>query len=319
MRILPFLLFACGLFGSVNEFLRWEISSGYRNDRIHWHLQNPGDNAELTYSELNRDVEFWENALTLKTIHRDLVFLVRGAYGTFGHGTLFQKYANLSYATDQPDFQFNTQGWSADANGYFGYAVNLTADRTYKAILIPLIGLSGHFERLKRHGASPFESPNAVGANEYTLTSEAKPLRMSWWGVFIGGGFIIEPGGRFIFNGGYSYHWMRFRLHTGYENELFFGSPIITQQITTVSLKVDEGGNHGHSGWGQIDYILNRAWRCGIGGQIHYFFSGVIATTLHNQVQTLLQSPSFVESDIAQKLELRWITFSGWVQISREF
>src|SRR5579864_9831520 len=86
---------------TVNEPFRWEVFSGYRNDRIHQHTP--------ILSEIYRDVEFWENGLVLKAIHRDLAFFLKGSYSAL-----------------------ITHGWAADVAGYFGYAVNLTTDRTYK-------------------------------------------------------------------------------------------------------------------------------------------------------------------------------------------
>ncbi|MES2273480.1 MAG: hypothetical protein V4487_04760, partial [Chlamydiota bacterium] len=83
IKLWPFFFLAAPLLATVNEPWRWELFTGYRNDRIHWHLQE-SEGGALTYSELYRDVEFWENGLTLKTIYRDLSFLLRGAYGTFG-------------------------------------------------------------------------------------------------------------------------------------------------------------------------------------------------------------------------------------------
>ncbi len=313
-----FFLLPLGLFATVNEPLRCEWSTGYRNDRIHWHLQNPGDDSAITYVELNRDVEFWENALTFKVIHRDLSFLVRGAYGTFGRGTLFQKFSDLNFTAEQPHFEFDTSGWTADASGYFGYAVNLTADRTYKVILTPLLGFSGHFERLERNNGrpEPFESENAVGANSYTMFSHPNDLRMSWYGFFLGAGFTIEPGGRMLFNGGYTYHWVHARIHTSVEREVLLGTPAVSDQITSFSMKASEGGNLGHTGWGQVDFMLDCFWRLGVGGQIHYFSSKVFRTTLHQEVES---STGSINSDVDQNVKIRWTPISGWVQISRQF
>ena len=266
MKIFCFFLLASGLFATINEPLRAEVFSGYRNDRIHWHLQEPGDGGALTYSELYRDVEYWENGLVLKTIHRDLVFCLRGAYGTFGKGTLYQRFPGEAHRA-----KHETEGWTADALGYFGYAVNLTADRTYKVLFIPLIGYSAYFEQLKRK-----ELPGV--------------FRLVWNGVLLGGGFTIQPVGRLVFNAGYTYHFIHNRVHTA-------------------SVKTSTSGNKGHTGWAQMDWIINCLWRAGIGGQIHYFYSRVVNATV--------SQPDV--SDFSEKFKLRWTSVSGWAQISREF
>src|SRR3989344_8786510 len=167
------ILFPLALFSTVNEPLRCELFSGYRNDRLHWHLQEPAEGGALTYSELYRDLQFWENGLSLKVIHRDLTFYLRGSYSACGRGPLFQRYANLSFTSEQPNFTFSPQGWAVDATGFFGYAVNLTADRTYKVILIPILGYSGHFMRLTRAGGQPdpLTSDQAIGASSFTMRS----------------------------------------------------------------------------------------------------------------------------------------------------
>ena len=245
MKFFLAFFFAATLYATVNEPLRLEIFSGYRNDRIHWHLQDPGEGGTLTYSELNRDVEYWENGLALKVIHRDLIFFLRGAYGAFGRGQLLQKYPNTPGA---PRFRSTTDGWTADVVGYFGYAVNLTADRTYKVLLTPLIGYSGYFEQLKR----------ASG-----------PFKLVWNGFFFGGGFVVEPGGQVSFNVGYSYHLMHNRVRATVRNTL-----------TDQSIKTQSGGNSGQTGWAEIDWLCNPVWRLGIGGQIHYFSTRVVNASI---------------------------------------
>src|SRR3990167_10754894 len=135
---MKYLLFIFPLFGSVQEPWRLEFFSGYRLDHIHWHLQTPGEPAELTYSEEYKDTQFWENGMVLKAICRDLTFFLKGSYAAFGKGTLQQRYDNLLGAGDLPNFDFSTSGWAADATGYFGYSVDLTADRLYKVILTPM-------------------------------------------------------------------------------------------------------------------------------------------------------------------------------------
>lgn len=303
MKSWPLFFLPFALFATVNEPLRWELSSGYRNDRIHWHLQNSGDDAAQTYSELSRDVQFWENALTLKVIHRDLSFFMRGAYGAFGQGNVFQKFSDLPFTTDQPQFEYNSQGWSADAAGYFGYAVNLTADRIYKVILTPLMGLSGHFERLERKGVRP----DPYAADGFTMAASLHPLHMTWWGFFLGGGFTIEPGNCLILNAGYTYHWLRMRLNTKWDTLVDPGVPSET------TMRATEGGNLGHTGWAQIDGMLGRYWRLGLGGLIHYFSSKVTPA----EVSTSIEGAPPVSTP--QKIKLRWATVSGWAQISREF
>lgn len=266
MKSILFVLCIASLFATVNEPLRCELFSGYRNDRTHMHLQDPGEGGELTYSELYRDIEYWENGLVFKVIHRDLSFGLRGAYGTLGKGTLFQ---NLPSASRN---RLGTNGWTADGSGYFGYAINLTADRTYKVILTPLVGYSGHWEQL---------SP--------------RNMRLSWNGFLIGAAFMVEPGGRLIFNGGYDYNFIHNR----------FRSSIEEGALQTV--KSSSGGNKGHTGWAQMDYVMDCFWRMGIGAKIHYFFTRVVDATLREPLP------------IPQKLKLRWTAISGWVQVSREF
>lgn len=242
MRFTFPLLCTLSLFCTVNEPLRCELFSGYRNDRIHWHVK--------TLGELYRDVEYWENGLSLKVIHRDLTFLAKGAYGTFGKGTLFQE-----------TLQLPTEGWTAEGSGYFGYAVNLTADRLYKTLLTPLVGYSAHFERL-----------------------HPQNMRVAWYGFLFGAALTFETTGRLVLNAGYSYHL----LHNHFQNNFLRSNS-------------SGGGDKGHSGWAQIDYLLNSVWRLGIGAQIHYFFTGVVPSTFENH------------------FKLRWTAISGWFQFSREF
>ena len=74
------------LCGSVNEPLRWEWETGYRNDTLHGILKNPADTGDVSYSEHYRDLQYWENALTFRAIHRDIAIFVRASYGCFWPG-----------------------------------------------------------------------------------------------------------------------------------------------------------------------------------------------------------------------------------------
>ncbi len=285
MRVFFFLLFSRALLATVNEPLRWELISGYRNDRIHWHIQDPGNGGTLTYSEVYRDVQYWLNGLVLKVIHRDLSFFIQGAYGAFGKGNMTAHFSDL---TQNPHLHMQTDGWAADFSGYFGYAVNLTADRTYKVILTPLIGYAGYFEQ---------------------LTRDALPgsFRLVWNGFFFGGQFLFETGGPVILTAGYAYNLMHNRVHAHLQNG---------------SLKTNSGGNGGQSGWAQIDWKLPSYWgscletpwetfhwRLGLGGEIHYFTTRVVDASLSQEGR----------GDFSQKFKLRWTPVSGWMQLSRSF
>ncbi|MBU6382921.1 MAG: hypothetical protein KGQ49_03990 [Verrucomicrobia bacterium] len=237
-------LFAASLWATVNEPLRWEIFSGYRNDRIHWHLQEPGEEGALTLSEVYRDVQYWLNGLVLKAIHRDLVVFVRGAYGAFGKGKLTQRYEPMNPA--DPHIHSSTDGWCADASGYVGYAVNLTADRPYKVLLVPLIGYAGYFEQIHKMALS-------------------EHFRLVWNGWFIGAQWIFETSGPAIFTAGWSYNMMHNRAHT---------------HVGETSLKTSSGGNKGQLGWAQMDWRIGSLWRIGLGGEMLYLTTRIVDAAL---------------------------------------
>jgi hypothetical protein len=222
----------------------------------------------------------------------------------------------LAFTSDQPQFDFSSDGWASDVGGYFGYAVNLTADRTYKVILIPLLGYSAHFERLKRGGTpAPYVSSNVVGADFFEMTSSLpSQLHLTWYGFALGGAFQIEPGGRFVLQAGYTYHWLRCRFKSHYENlvSLFDAGPVLVSDATTkTKVKSSAGHNLGHTGWAQIDYLFSRLWRLGLGAQIHYFSTRVVDASVRND------GNGAVSTEL-EKLKLRWTPISGWVQVSRE-
>jgi hypothetical protein len=256
---LPILLFA-----TVNEPLRLELLSGYRNDSIHWHVEGDGS----TYSEKYSGVQFWENELALRSIHRDIVFYARGGYSAFGAGTMKQTPSEV---------QVSTSGWALDGVSHFGYAVNLTPDRLYKAMVIPLVGFSGHYEQLHRSGLPKY-------------------YQQTWYGPYIGGAIRVEPGNGLLFEVGYSYNWFHLRATDQY---------VLNDVLCKMKFK--GWGNHGHSGWAQMDFQLNRAWNLGLFGQIDYDYSNVHNVTV-NQGGV----------DTPQQFKLRWTPVSGMVFISRQ-
>lgn len=293
MKIFASLLMFTTLFASINDPLRIEVFSGYRNDRIHWHLREPGEEGSLTYRELYRNIEYWENGLSFKVVHRDLSFFMKGSYGTFGKGTLTQRYANLPFTSEDLYFQFNTNGWVADVSGYMGYAVNLTADRTYKVILTPLIGYGGYFEQLERN----HPTPTAIGNFSSTLDGK---FHLVWNGVCFGCAFTIEPGNQTVLHAGYSYNLLHNQVKTSRQNR--FNGVATSQTIDASS-----GGNPGQTGWAQIDWMVGPKWRIGVGGDIHYFSSRVVDATIEQPGVT----------NTSEKFKVRWIPISAWLQISR--
>ncbi len=158
LALLPFCLFA-----SINQPLRVELFSGYRNDTLHWHTDSQNEDYE--------NIQFWQNGLKVRSVQRDIVFNAEGSYSAFGKGTLNQ---------------IDVQGYAADGTGHFGYAANLTPDRTYKAIVIPLVGFSGHYEKLSFYS-------------------------QTLYGPCLGGAIQVEPGNRMVFEVGYAFNWLRLR------------------------------------------------------------------------------------------------------------
>ena len=314
MRFFGFFVFVSSLVATVNEPLRISFFSGYRNDRLHWHLQEGGTGL-LTYSELYRNLQFWENGVDLRVIHRDLAFFLRGSYAAFGKGKLFETYDSLSFTPLSPQFQFHSQGWAADCSGTFSYAVNLTPDRTYRVILFPLVGLSGHFERIWSRGASPetFTSDQAVDANSFSMSSSLpNPLRLTWYGAFLGAAFQAAPGNNLFLQAGYRYHWLNARFHTGYKENVTFDTIDGLQQEETLShVKAQGNGNIGQSGWGQVDYALF-PWRIGLGASIHYFSSTLLPA------KVTMKTNSEETETLHQKLKVRFTPISGWFIVSRE-
>lgn len=240
-RFALWLFLVKALYATVNEPLRWEVFTGYRNDRIHWHIQDPGDRALLNLSERYRDVAYLLNGLSFKVIHRDLSFFLRGSYGVFGSGSLVRRFPQLP---EDPHIHLKAKSWAADVSGYFGYAVNLTADRTYKLILTPLLGYLGYFEQLDR-------SPGG--------------LRLTWNGFFLGGQLVFETGGPIMVTTAYAYNIVHNKVRA---------------QLPEGFLKTSSGGNKGQTGWAQIDWNFSSCWRVGLGADIRYFTSRVVDASI---------------------------------------
>ena len=284
-----FALFPLLAFATVNEPLRLEWLTGYRTDNIHWHATQDASGA--LYDEDYPNVQFWENLLSFHVIYRDLTFFLSGGYSTFGRGTLTQRFNSA------PTFTFNTSGFAADGTGYFGYAVNLTADRVYKVLLIPLVGFSGHFVELDRNGS----------ASDGTQTSTMpKHLEQTWYGFYLGGSFRVQPVGRLVFDVGYAYHFLHAKLSSHFQEEF----ATFTQAS---SLRASSGGNHGHSGWAKLECIANAAWRVGAAATINYFPSNVLSVS-----QKTTTTPPGTTASLPLKFKLRWTSVSVLFTISRD-
>jgi hypothetical protein len=145
-------------------------------------------------------------------------------------------------------------------------------------------------------------------------------LHLTWYGVFLGGGFQIEPGGCLVFSGGYSYHWLNGRIKARYKYDLALFEPeLSSEQEHEFWFRSKGSGNLGQTGWGQIDYLIPPLWRIGLGAQIHYYSSQLLETSLHEQTTFLLPPSSASQTTISQKLKIRWTSIAGWFMVSRAF
>jgi hypothetical protein len=293
--------------------MRWEWGSGYRNDTLHWHLQNP-DNRQLTYSEQDRDLQFWENQLTIRVIYRDIAIFARGSYGAFGGGSFKQKYSNLNFSPDPIFFFWQPKSWNLDGWGYFGYSVNLTPDRTYRVVLIPMIGFNVDYEQFHCGKRKEAFGGAILPAASYSMSSRLPgSQRMCWFGPLIGAVAMIHPGGRLRFEAGYAYHWLHLRFTTIMQSEISTYSAnmdLINQSAQYDKLKVKDHSNLAHSGWGRFDYILSDAWRAGLEASIQYLSSRVLNARIKNE---------FINMRTVQKFKARWTAISGVLSISRTF
>jgi hypothetical protein len=306
LALLPWLAW-----GSVNETMRWEWESGYRNDSLHWHLHN-GSGA--SYSEHDRDLQFWENALDLRVIYRDIAFFARGSYAAFGSGRMSQAWANLAFTSEPPCNSWHTRAWGLDGWGYLGYSVNLTADRTYRVILIPIIGYGADYEHLEQKGSCTARGPAAAPAASYSMTCHLPGSeRMCWFGPLFGGLFIIEPGGRLRFEAGYAYHRLHMRFTSKRETDVSLydaGLALLSETITADKIKVKDRANLAHTGWGRMDVEITKEWRVGLEAQIRYFASRNLEAAVKDEM---------TQTRSSQKFKARWTAVSGALSISRTF
>ncbi len=303
-----FLATISSLFASFSEPTRWEYTTGYRNDRLHWHLKDPGDGCALFYSEIYKNLQFWQNALSMTVYQRDIYFFLSGAYSAFGvGGEVRQRYGELDFTKKEPRFLFTPKGWAADGEARLGYCINLTDGRIYKTVLIPFIGFSGHWESLSRHSFPPSKE---VGSFTRMASELPGQLNLTWYGFLLGGMFHIDPVGPLLFDVGYYYSWLHVRLHTHYGYSVDSSG---ASQTVQDAIKAKMGGNLGHTGWLKAMYRLTDTWQIGLGALINYFVSRDFSIEEH-------QHTSLGESvEIPEKLKIRWTTISGWVSLSKSF
>lgn len=300
----PLLGYLGALGATVNHPIECSLLTGYRNDRLHWHVQDGGTGL-LNYSERYKNQQFWENGLAFQGIHRDLAFFARGSYAAFGRGSLLQRYAALADGAGPLDFRFDTGGWAADVDGYFGYAVNLTPDRTYTVIILPLVGYSAHFERSWiRHGH--IETIPLLNGSFSSFPPGG--YRTCFYGFFVGANWQIAPGGGLLFSGGYHYHWLNARFRAFFADRNGIAMP---QTDTAYPVRANGNGNIGQTGWIQGEYWIDSHWKAGIGAQVHYFSSRLLDAQVaaHSGTEKI---------PFSQKLKVRWTPISGYIIVSRE-
>ncbi len=301
-----FLLFFLPVFATISEPFTIDLMSGYREDRLKIRLHLPGNPSSVIYQEDYNHLRFVQTEVNLKSVQRDLYFLVNGGYGAIGTSGMSQ--GPIRSLNEDPKYDFDTSGYAANVYGLFGYTVNLTPLRHYQFLLIPLFGYAYYYEKIKRKDTNPnpFTESSQTSFTEISSTLP-KDLVTKWNGFFIGVEIASKPIPCVDLSAFYSYYFMDLRqtITQNYQIETFSNlHALISKEDIQSSVKVKTHGNHGHMGILKGSYSFNQIVSLGAVGKISYFTSHVRG--VNEKVKNKVLYPVYSEMTTQRPLKYKF-------------
>lgn len=185
-----------------DSVLTFDIGGGYRTDKIHWKtlpVTAPGTALKEQWNNLNMGV-VETNTQFLACEH--YLFTFDFDYAWFNQGGKQRtELFNFNTGLLQERLKAQTNGRAYNIDGALGYQFNWCC---YRYSLVPLVGYSYHFQKLKNHKYINELSP---GTERFVRNN----YKYRWRGPTIGfsTAFQIDCFWQVFFN--YTFHWLRYR------------------------------------------------------------------------------------------------------------
>ncbi len=317
-----FLFFLSSSFATVCVPFSIDLEQGFRQDHLKIKAFFIGDDLQ---KQTYKNVRFYQNFVTFRTVQRDIYLLVKGGYAFFGKGKAFFEPENLSFTSTPTPFVLQTKGESYDLKGVFGYSVNLTPERYYKVVLTPLVGYQALWEKLKRSQTlpDPFEGDLGGGAFfQRSFSASSKNLWTKWMGPFIGVNFWIDPGGPFSMRMDYAFHFIQLKQATFQRENIFQfdTSGVLTNfQTITFNSHTKKKGAHGHSGAFELIYLFSSKWNFSLGGNIFYFSSHVQGVGIKKEERGVIPSAPTLVQILQSRYKCNHLMLAAVFSVTRMF
>lgn len=298
---LPYLVFATD-----TEPLDVEICSGYRQDNLNWKTMTNDALSYVTYQEKYKNLKYWQNDLTLKTVITDVYASANFGYGAFGFGTLSQVFSNLDFTTDPLFFYYNATASDFHAVGLIGYQINLAEGRLNKFYLTPLGGYAGFFKTAKRKnlsGTTSGDDFNFEPSLPYDATKEV------WYGPLLGADVYVRPLGKVAFELRYLFCFasLDHRSKVSYIDSQYADGILTYQEAVTRQVSCSPDKSYGHHGIAKVFFIPGKHLKVGLGGDIKYFSTrNNVYVMTKIQTEEIFPTPGFTESKVKEYFVSRW-------------
>lgn len=316
-----FLLQSKHLFCSLPVSLGVDLFSGFREDSFSYKLVSDTKEDVLNYREKFHHPKYIQSGICFH-------LLKNGFYlsSSFGYAPLLtHKMRIIDTDSDHNPYSFDykTKGYDFGSSGEVGIAANLTPDRIYKFIVIPLGGYRGEWKIYKRR--HPKQNPLTIFQNGDELgaySSVDKKLRQIWYGPFVGGKIIIVPNDFISFDIAYHFNWMKLKLkfqslletkETDKDNHLIYQKIIEKNMDDTLS------DSYSHNALLKITFNSSKRVKIALSVIYNYFMSdkekGIV------RIDTKEHYPVNVHSSQNSVIKVfsRWWNISGVFELVFQF
>ncbi len=302
---------------TLNEPVTFEIGIGYRQDSLNWKSLTDNPIQVITYQEVYKYPKYLILESSLRKVYHDIYFSLIGGGAAIGSGNVDQNFMLLDFSPYPAKFSKKSSGYDGYLEPIIGYQVDITPDRFNKFIITPTFGYLWIYKYLQNKNADP-SSIQISNGSSYLVRSDLTKnfFKERWRGFSLGLDFQIEPGGRFSFEAGYKYNWLKLNHSSHSSFSVSTNNFLRNVYITEKTASVD---GYAHRGKIKATYLISNNWLSSLKLSYDYYVSNEKDIDKEKTTETFLPNYSIIDSGYLEKFIVRWWFVSAIFSVGYKF
>lgn len=316
------IFFSCFSYFSSDLPLSISVNSGYRFDQFNYKILSDTQENELVYEEKFKSPQYWQSSIAFSVLKNGFYLST-----DFNYAQLLNKKMKLTDTDmdlNEYLFDYIARGYDLDSSFEVGFGANLTPDRVYKFLVMPIVGYSGFWKFYKRKDQTP--DPDKVFINGYDINSYSslskRKLSQIWYGPYIGGKLIIIPNNLVEFDLSYHFNWMKLKLKFNSDLELFKYdqfNELSTRQIIEKQLNDSVNECYSHLAALKVGFFATNHFKIAFTSKFNYFLSEKEKAILSVETKDIYPTYLLDKKNSVNKVLSRWWNVSGVLDLIFKF